>query len=116
MLETYLVSLGVAVRPILGGRGEIFEDFPPRRILGRAAAMALVDHDQVEEAGRELAEQLLPLLRAGDRLIKAEIDLVGFVDRAAWVEGGGQVGDGAIRFLDGVRPGAELRHHAPERA
>ena len=47
------------------------------------AAMALVDHDQVEKAGRELAEQLLPLLRAGDRLIKAEIDLVGLVDRAA---------------------------------
>jgi hypothetical protein len=35
--------------------------------------MALVDHDQVEKAGRELAEQLLPLLPAGDRLIKAEM-------------------------------------------
>ena len=66
--------------------GEIVEDFPPGRILGRAAAMALVDHDQVEEAGRELAEQLLPLLRAGDRLIEAEIDLVGGVDAALLVE------------------------------
>ena len=66
----------------LGGGGEVFEDFAPGRILRGAAAMALVDHDQVEEAGRELAEELLPLLRAGDRLIEAEIDLVGGVDAA----------------------------------
>ena len=86
MLETYSVSFGVAVRPICVARGEIFEDFPPGRILGGAAAMALVDHDQVEEAGRELAEELLALLRAGDRLIEAEIDLVGGVDAALLVE------------------------------
>ena len=70
----------------LRGSREIFEDFPPGRILGGAAAMALVDHDQVEEAGRELAEQLLPLLRAGDRLIEAEIDLEGGVDPPLLVE------------------------------
>ena len=80
----------------LRGRGEVFEDFPPGRILGRAAAMALVDHDQVEESGRELAEELLPFLRAGDRLIEAEIDLVGGVDAALLVDGGGQV-DAACR-------------------
>ena len=66
--------------------GEVVEDFPPGRILGGAAAMALVDHDQVEEAGRELAIELLPLLRAGDRLIEPEIDLVGRVDAALLVE------------------------------
>ena len=61
----------------LGGGGEVVEDLAPGGILGRAAAVALVDDDQVEEAGRELAEQLLPFLRAGDRLIEAEVDLVG---------------------------------------
>ena len=86
MLETYSVSFGVAVRPICVADGEIFEDFPPGRILGGAAAMAFVDHDQVEEAGRELAKELLPLLRAGDRLIEPEIDFVGGVDPALLVE------------------------------
>ena len=91
MLETYSVSFGVAVRPICVAAGEIFEDFAPGRILGGAAAVALVDHDQVEEAGRELAEQLLAFLRAGDRLVQAEIDLVGRVDAAFLVDGGRQL-------------------------
>ena len=70
----------------LRGAGEVLEDLAPGRVLGRAAAVALVDDDQVEEAGRELAEELLPLLRAGDRLVEAEIDLVGRVDAALLVE------------------------------
>ena len=74
----------------LRGAGEVFEDLAPGRILGRAAAMALVDHDQVEEAGRELAEELLPLLRPGDGLIEAEIDLEGRVDAALLVERRGE--------------------------
>src|SRR4051812_14443058 len=74
--------------------------------------MALVNHDQVEEAGRELAEQLLPLLRSGDGLIEAEIDLViparvkadslwGFRSGASqipwWRTGGSPCGQG-LRF------------------
>jgi hypothetical protein len=51
--------------------------------------MALVDHDEVEEARRELAEQLLPILRSGDRLIETEIDFLGGVDAAPSVDGGG---------------------------
>ena len=35
----------------LGGAGEVVEDFAPGGILRGAAAMALVDHDQVEEPG-----------------------------------------------------------------
>ena len=97
-------------------RGEIFEDFPPRRILGRAAAVALVDHDQVEEARRELAEQLLPFLRAGDRLIEAEIDFVGGIDPPPGVERGGDIDAGAVVALDGLRLGGELGHRAAERA
>ena len=97
-------------------RGEIFEDFTPRRVLGRAAAVALVDHDQVEEAGREIAEQLLTVLRPGDCLIKAQIDLVGFVDRPARIDGGGDIGHIAVGLLDGFGVDAEFRHDATERA
>ena len=82
MLETYLVSFGVAVRPIWGRGGEVLEDLAPRRIGGGAAPVAFVDHDQIEEPRRELAIGLLAFLRSGDRLIQAEIDLVGGVDAA----------------------------------
>ena len=64
----------------LGGAGEVFEDLAPGGIFGRAAAMALVDDDEVEEVRRELAEELLAFFRAGDGLVEAEIDLVGGVD------------------------------------
>ena len=80
----------------LGGGGEVLEDLAPGGILGGAAAVALVDDDQVEEAGRELAEELLALLRAGDRLVEAEVDLVGGVDAALLVEGRGQLDLGAV--------------------
>ena len=80
----------------LRGGGKVFEDFAPGGILRGAAAVAFVDDDQVEEAGRKLAEELLPLLRAGDGLVEAEIDLVGGVDAALLVEGGGQFDLGAV--------------------
>ena len=80
----------------LRGVREVFEDFAPSRILGSAAAMAFVDDDQVEEAGRKLAEQLLPLLRASDGLIEAKIDFVGGVDAALFVERRGQSTSGAV--------------------
>ena len=44
--------------------------------------MALVDDDQVEEVGRELLEDVLLFLGAGDGLVEAEVDLEGLVDRA----------------------------------
>ena len=66
----------------LGRGGKILEDLAPRRIGCGTAPVALVDHDQVEEAGRELLVGLLVLLRPRDRLIEAEIDLVGGVDAA----------------------------------
>src|SRR5262249_25506598 len=55
----------------LRSRGEIFEYFTPSRILGGTAAMTLVNDDKIEKAARELAEQLLPILRSCDRLIMA---------------------------------------------
>ena len=42
--------LGCGGQADLCGRGEVFQDFPPGRILGGAAPVAFVDHDQVEEA------------------------------------------------------------------
>src|SRR6056297_1114941 len=77
--------------------------------------MTLVDHDEVEEAGRELAEQLLPFLRPGDGLVETEIDLVGCVDAALLVQRDGQILRAAVLPLDGLGVGRELRHRSAER-
>ena len=106
--------LGCGGQADLCGRGEVFQDFPPGRILGGAAAVAFVDHDQVEEAGREFTENLLVFLRPGDRLIEAEVDLVGRVDAALFVDGGGQVLGGPVGALDGFGVGRELGHRRTE--
>ena len=50
---------GVAVRPIWVADVEVVEDLAPRGVLGGAAAVALVDDDEVEEVGRELLEDVL---------------------------------------------------------
>jgi hypothetical protein len=59
MLETSLVSLGVAVRPIWVAPAEVVEDLAPGGVFGGAAAVAFVDDDQVEEVGRELLVDVL---------------------------------------------------------
>jgi hypothetical protein len=64
--------------------------------------MALVDDDQIEEAGRELAEQLLTLLGAGDCLIETKVYFVSRVDSALLVDGGSQVDGAAVVALDGL--------------
>lgn len=81
--------------------GKVVEDFPPCRILGRAATMAFVDHDQVKETGRKCLVELLPFLRASDRLIEAEIDLESGVDAPPVIERQRQIDGGAVRSLDG---------------
>jgi hypothetical protein len=58
----------------------VVENLAPRRILGGAAAMALVDDDEVEEARRKLAVEFLALFWAGDGLVESEVDLVGRVN------------------------------------
>src|SRR5262249_23736219 len=40
---------------------KIIQNFSPGRILSGAAAVALVDHDQIKKAWGELAKELLPL-------------------------------------------------------
>lgn len=89
----------------LRGGGEVFEYLAPSGVLGGAAAVAFVDDDQVEEAGGEFPKQLLPLLRAGDRLVEAEIDFVGGVDQALAVHRCGDLGDRAVIALDGLGTG-----------
>src|SRR5215468_8526961 len=50
-------------------RRKIVKNFPPGGILSSAAAMTLIDHDQIEKAGGELAKELLPLFWSRDGLI-----------------------------------------------
>src|SRR5207253_10481478 len=82
--------------------GKMVEDFPPRRIRRSTATMAFVDDDQIEEAGRELAIELLPVFRPGDRLIEPEIDLESGVDPPLLVERQRQVFVGAVLPLYGL--------------
>ena len=79
--------LGRGRQADLGCRGEVIKNLAPGGVLGGAAAVALIDDDQVEKARRELAEQLLAFLWAGDGLVQAEVDLVGGVDAALLVDG-----------------------------
>ena len=76
--------------------------------------MALVDDDEIEEAGRELAKELLALLRPGDCLVEAEIDLVGGVDAPSPVNGVGQLPGRAVRTFDGLRFRGQLGHRRTE--
>src|SRR5690606_4003585 len=84
-----------------GGR-EVLQDLTPCGILGGAAAVALVDDDEIEEAGRELAVELLAVLGAGDRLVETEVDLVRSVDAALLVQGGNESRGLAAVPLDGL--------------
>jgi hypothetical protein len=54
----------------------------PGGVFRRAAAMAFVDDDQIEEIGRELLVDVLLFLGAGDRLVERQVDFVGLVDLA----------------------------------
>jgi len=38
-------------KPDLGSCGEVFQNLSPRGIIGSATAVALIDDDQVKEAG-----------------------------------------------------------------
>jgi hypothetical protein len=79
----------------LVGRLEVFQDFPPVTIVAGAAAVALVDHDQVEEVRRELAVQPRPALVLGQRRVDGEVHFAAvaqrpFADLDAGVAEGGE--------------------------
>ena len=75
-----LVSLRRGGQADLRGGGEVLENLSPGGVFGGAAAVALVDDDQVEEVGRELLVDVAGLLGAGDGLVEGEVDFVGLVD------------------------------------
>src|SRR5262245_50710455 len=106
---------GRSVEANLCGGGKVFEDLTPGRILGGATTVTLIDDDQIEKAGGELPEQLLPLFRAGDGLIQPQINFVRRVD-AALVDGGGDVHATAVIAFDSFGSSAELGHSRTERA
>ena len=99
----------------LRGRRKVLKNLPPSGILGGTAAMALVDHDEIEEARRKLAEHLLVFLRPGDRLIETEIDFIGGIDSPRSLEGAGQIPRRAGCAFDGPGVRRELRHCRAER-
>ena len=59
----------------LKGRLEVVEDFPPVAVVAGAAAMALIDDDQVEEIGVVLPIEAGTIGVAGNRLIDGEVHL-----------------------------------------
>ena len=73
--------------------------------------MAFIDHDQVKEAGRELAVDFLMFLWTGDCLVEAEVDLIGRIDArsaaAIALDGIGLRG----QLGHGSGEGAEIVHH-----
>ena len=69
-------------QPDLCGRGEVVQHLAPGRVGIGAAAVTLVHDDQVEEVGRKLAIDILPILRPRDALVEGEVDFVGFVHLA----------------------------------
>ena len=79
----------------LVGRLEVFQDFPPVAIVAGAAAVALIDHDQVEEVAGELLVEPRPPLVLGDGLVDGEVHLPAvaqlvFADLDAGVAEGGE--------------------------
>ena len=104
----------------LGGCAEVREDFAPRGIVRCAAAMTLINDDQIKESRAEFFEQFLSLFRAGDGLIKPEINLVSGVDATlvvgAFFEREGEINIGAVGPFDSFGVGAELCHRAAKRA
>src|SRR4051794_31234806 len=77
--------------------------------------MAFVDYDQVEEVRRELKIELLALLRPGDRLIEAEINLESRVDAPLPIERECQINRSAILPLNRLRVGREFCHRRAKR-
>src|SRR5258706_2703170 len=77
--------------------------------------MALVDDDQVKKSRREFPKELLAFFRSGNRLIQAEVDLVGSIDPALFVECSCQINLSSVLTLDGFCTCAEFRHRSTKR-
>ena len=102
--------LGRGREPDLGSAGEIIENLFPGRIVGGAATVTLIDDNEIEKARREFPEKFLALLRPRDGLVQAQINFIGGVDAALFVERRGEFDLGAVCALDSFRAGTELGH------
>ena len=75
--------------------GEIFEDFTPGRVVSGAPSVTLVDHDHIKKVGRNIFEDFVFFVRAGNGLIEGKVDFVGWINfpvfyfghnRAGWLK------------------------------
>jgi hypothetical protein len=98
------VEVGVAVfvaqrrgghAELVGGL-EVFEDFAPVGFFLRAAAMALVHDDQVEEVAGEFLVEAGAALVAGDGLIGGEVEFAA------------EDGDAAFDLVAGIAEGEKV--------
>ena len=73
--------LGCGGEADVGGAFEVFEDLAPLAVFAGAAAMALIDDDEIEEVRAELlVGVVVAVLAVGESLVKREVDVVGRVD------------------------------------
>jgi len=63
-------------------RLEVTQDFAPVAVVLGAAAMALIDDDQIEEIFRVFLVKSRPVFVLGDRLVNCEVQLAALVDFA----------------------------------
>ncbi|OIQ81565.1 hypothetical protein GALL_366570 [mine drainage metagenome] len=71
----------------MNGVGKVIQNFAPRRILGGTAAMALIDHNQIEKVPRNCFVYLVVFIRTGERLIEAQVDFVRWINLAIFYLG-----------------------------
>ena len=60
----------------VGGAGEVVENLVLSRVLGCAASLAFVDHDQVEEVAGERLVGVHLFFSAADGLVERQVNLV----------------------------------------
>lgn len=79
----------------MGGVGEVAKNLAPGGVLGGAATVAFVDHDQVEEVAGELLVDVHLFFSTSHRLIERQVDFVGGVYLAS--------GDFGHRLAEGLK-------------
>ena len=105
----------------MGGTVKVFQYFAPSRVFVRAATVALINDDQIEEFRRKLFVNVALFFGAGHSLVQRQINFIAFVYQlGGFIDSEIHVFDGDltldINTLDALRVGAEFGHRALERA
>ncbi len=95
-------------------RVKVPQDFAPCTVFCRAASVAFVDHNEIEEVWRELFVDVLDVLVARHRLIQRQVDLIRLVDVSLLVHSEFDGFFCSVRKFDGFAFGAQLGHRAFE--